>query len=152
VLLPRLEDDLLLLVQHAIARRLDQLPPLRWLDQASVGIGLVAQGYPHHFPVGGAVGGLSDIDAGVLVFHSHTHNPNGLRYTPQARGRSGLASLLMGSGATNPMISTSDGHVLTVVALSATGNGARGRALINAERISFPGRYFRGDIGQKEFG
>jgi phosphoribosylamine--glycine ligase len=42
--------------------------------------------------------------------------------------------------------------VITVVATGATLAGARGRALINAERILFEGRMFRGDIGAKEFG
>jgi phosphoribosylamine--glycine ligase len=64
-----------------------------------------------------------------------------------------LATLIMGSGVkAGATISTSGGHVLTVVAMGATLNGARGRALLNAERISFPGRYFRGDIGQHDMG
>ena len=150
VVLPRLEDDLVPLVQFAIARRLDQAPPLRWRDEASVGIGLVAQGYPHHFPVGGAVGGLADLDEGVLAFHNQTINANGMRYTPASSGRSRLSNLLLGSGVQRPALATTGGHVLTVVALGATTNSARARALVNAERIAFPGRSFRGDIGQRE--
>lgn len=153
VVLPRLEDDLLPLMQLMIAHRLDQAPPLRWRDEASVGIGLVAQGYPHHFAVGGPITGLTDLDEGVLVFHDATHNPAGLRYTPTTRrGGSPLAALLMGGGSgPGAAITTTGGHVLTVVALGATLNGARGRALLNAERISFPGRHYRGDIGGREF-
>jgi phosphoribosylamine--glycine ligase len=56
----------------------------------------------------------------------------------------------LGKGAQRT-ISTTGGHVLTVVALAATLNGARGKALVNAERISFPSRTFRGDIGKREF-
>jgi phosphoribosylamine--glycine ligase len=41
--------------------------------------------------------------------------------------------------------------VLTVVALGATLNGARGRALLNAERITFTGRFYRDDIGTHTF-
>ncbi len=152
VVLPRLQDDLLPLVQSMIARRLDQLPPLRWRDEASVGIALVAQGYPHHYAIGGQIEGLTDLDEGVLLFHDQTLNPNGLRYTPAAR-RSGnpLSNLIMGNPHASAALTTTGGHVLTVVAMAATLNGARGRALLNAERIKFPGRHYRGDIGWKEF-
>lgn len=151
VVLPRLLDDLLPLFQAAIARRLDQIPPLRWRDEASVGIAVVAQGYPHHYPLGALIEGLNDIDEGVLVFHDQTHNPGGLRYAPvtQGGGLFGLGRAGMLGGAAG--ISVSGGHVLTVVALGATLNGARGRALLNAERISFSGRTFREDIGLHEF-
>jgi phosphoribosylamine---glycine ligase len=150
VVLPRLEDDLVPLIQAAIARRLDKLPPLRWRDEASVGIALVSQGYPHHYPVGGQVQGLADIDQGLLVFHGQTQNSAGMRYTPAARG-GGLAGLLMGLGAGVGGITVTGGHVATVVATSATLAGARGKALLNAERISFPGRFYREDIGLHEF-
>jgi phosphoribosylamine--glycine ligase len=62
-----------------------------------------------------------------------------------------LGSLLMGSQHVAPDITLTGGHVLTVVGLGATLNGARGRALLNAERISFPGRIYREDIGAHEF-
>jgi phosphoribosylamine--glycine ligase len=35
--------------------------------------------------------------------------------------------------------------------MGATLVGARGRALINAERIQFAGRHYREDIGQHDF-
>lgn len=152
VVLPRLEDDVLPIIQAMITKRLDQVPPLCWRDEASVGIALVAQGYPHHFAVGGTIEGLADIDEGVLIFHDQTHNRSGLRYTPAThQGASPLAALMMGGGSPGTGITTTGGHVLTVVALAATLNGARGRALLNAERIAFPGRYYRGDIGRREF-
>ena len=152
VVLPRLQDDLFPLIQTAITRRLHQIQAPSWRDEASVGIGLVARGYPHSFPVGGAITGLTDLDEGVFAFHSHTHNPNGLRYTHAARaGRGALASLLMGNSPTSAAMSTTGGHVLTIVALGATTNGARSRALLNAERITFPGRSFRNDIGLGDF-
>lgn len=150
VVLPRLEDDLAPLIQAAIARRLDQVPPLRWSDEAVVGVAVVSQGYPHHYPVGGAVEGLADVDEGVLVFHDQTESALGLRYAPQ-RGASALSGLIFGAGPSAGSVTVSGGHVLTVVARGATLNGARGRALLNAERIRFPGRSFREDIGAHEF-
>jgi phosphoribosylamine--glycine ligase len=150
--LPRLESDFAQLIQAAITRRLDRVPPLAWRDEASVAIGLVAQGYPHHFPVGSALQGLTDLDDGVLLFHDQTTNPAGLRYTPAAyKGGGGLAALLSGGGVSTAGITVTGGHVAAVVALGATLAGARGRALLNAERVRFPGRTYREDVGAHEF-
>ena len=158
VVLPRLEDDLLPWVQAMIAQRLHEQPAPQWAPTASVGIGLTARGYPHHFPVGGAIHGLEEIDEGVLVFHSATESPASLRYTPRT-SRAASAGILGGlpgfpffGGSAPSVPHTTGGLVATIVAMGATLAGARGRALINAERISFEGRTFRGDIGAKEFG
>lgn len=148
--LPRLEDDLLPLIEAAITRRLDRMSPLRWRDEASVALGLVAQGYPHHYPYGAPIHGLSEVDQGVLVFHDQTHNPAGLRYSPAARA-GGLGGLLAGAQTPLAAVTVTGGHVATVVAMGATLAGARGRALLNAERISFTGRTYREDVGAHEF-
>lgn len=156
VVLPRLEDDLAPLLQAAIARRLGELPPVRWTAMPTVGLGLFARGYPGFFPYGGPVSGLDEIDEGVLLFHSATANPAAmLRYTPRAPSGGALGSmlggLLMGShgGGT---LHTTGGLTMTVVAQGVTLAGARARALVNAERVRFDGRAYRGDIGAKEFG
>ncbi|HEX5689565.1 MAG TPA: phosphoribosylglycinamide synthetase C domain-containing protein [Roseiflexaceae bacterium] len=151
VVLPRLEDDLMPWVQAMIARRLHELPPPRWLPTPTVGIGLIARGYPHHFAVGGTIEGVEQLDEGVLVFHSATENASGLRYIPRGGGRATSAALPLYAASTT-LAHTTGGHVLTLVASGATLAGARARALVNAERIAFDGRTFRGDIGAKEFG
>jgi phosphoribosylamine--glycine ligase len=147
--LPRLESDLLPLIEAALARRLDREPPLVWRDEASVALALVSQGYPHHYPLGATIDGLNEVEEGVLVFHGQTHNPAGLRYAPASRG--GLAFLLRGAAPTGG-ITLTGGHAVTVVALGATLAGARGRALLNAERIRFPGRTYCEDVGARESG
>jgi phosphoribosylamine--glycine ligase len=153
VVLPRLEDDLMDLVQATIARRLDQLPPLRWREEASVGIALVVQGYPNHFPVGSSIQGLPELEPGTLVFHDQTHNPLGLEYQPAGhRGPDTFARLIMGMGRPGTTITTTGGHVLTVVGTGATLDEARARALQSATRIDFAGRHFRHDIGAGAFG
>jgi phosphoribosylamine--glycine ligase len=158
VVLPRLEDDLLPWFQAMLAQRLHERPAPRWSETASVGIGLFARGYPHHFAIGGPVGGIELLDEGVLAFHSGTENPASLRYVSRLSGGRPLGGLmpslpLFGAGpAAGGALRTSAGLVLTIVATGATLAGARGRALINAERITFEGRMFRGDIGAKEFG
>ncbi|MEF3274848.1 MAG: phosphoribosylamine--glycine ligase [Chloroflexus sp.] len=140
--LPRMLDDLVPYLEAAIARRLHLLPPLRWRDEASVALALVTQGYPHHYPINAAVDGVSAVDEGVLVFHDQTESPFILRYDPSRRDR--LLSI-SSSG-----LYLTGGHVVTVVALGATLAGARGRAIINAERIRFPGRTYREDVGASE--
>lgn len=151
VVLPRLDDDLLPFLQATATGTLDQTPPLQWRDEASVAIALVAEGYPHHFPIGSPIDGLADLDDGILVFHHETTNPFGLRYTQTVQRESSLATFIMGEKPDHAPMSTTGGHVLSVVALGATLAGARGRALINADRIRFAGRFYREDIGQREF-
>lgn len=156
VVLPRLQNDLMPIIQAVLAGKLDQIPPFQWRDEATIGIALVAEGYPHHFPMGNPITGLADVDGGVMVFHHETDNPFGLRYTPAALRSSSTPLPLSGliTAASRPdiqTITTTGGHVLTVVSMGATLVGARGRALINADRIQFAGRYYREDIGQHEF-
>jgi phosphoribosylamine--glycine ligase len=158
VVLPRLEDDLMPWIQAMIAQRLHELPAPVWSPVASVGVGLMARGYPHHFPTGGVIRGVEDLDEGVLAFHSATDNPAGLRYIPRVSGMpslgrsSGRLPIFGASAAGVGATHTTGGLVMTVVAQGATLTGTRGRALINAERIVFEGRTFRSDIAAKEFG
>jgi phosphoribosylamine--glycine ligase len=149
VVLPRLEDDLLPIAQAMIARRLHEVAPLRWTPTASVGIGLYARGYPHHYPTGGPIQGIELLDEGVLLFHSATESTGGLRYIP--RSLSGGMSLGRGNALGSALPRVSGGLVATIVCQAATLAGARGRALVNAERITFDGRSYREDIGAKEF-
>lgn len=149
VVLPRLEDDLLLIAQAMIARRLHEIPPLRLTPTASVGIGLYARGYPHHYPTGGPIQGVELLDEGVLLFHSATDSTGGLRHIP--RSLSGGMSLGRGGTLGSALPRVSGGLVATIVCQGATLAGARGRALVNAERITFDGRSYREDIGAKEF-
>jgi phosphoribosylamine-glycine ligase len=88
----------------------------------------------------------------VLIFHHQTHNASATRHS----GASGaafnpLSSLVMGRTDLPGGITTTGGHVLTVVARASTLQGARGLALLNAEKIRFSGRYYREDIGAREF-
>lgn len=155
VVLPRLEDDMLPWLQATIARRLKDMPPPRWRDVATVGLGLVANGYPHHFPMGGPISGIEDLDEGVLCFHSATERSGGLRYQTAAQLSSmSFALPIFGSnplGDLGDVPRTNGGHVMTVVAQGETVDQARELAVRNAERIRFDGRSFRRDIGATDF-
>lgn len=164
VVLPRLEDDLLPWVEATIARRLHELPPPAWTITPSVGLGLMARGYPTFFPTGGQVHGLDEIEPGVMVFHSATTNPAAtVPYASRASaGRSGgttaLNSMLgglLGMGGTSQWaggLRTTGGLALTVVAQGVSLPSARARALINADRVKFEACTYRADIGERDFG
>ncbi len=161
VVLPRLQDDLFTLIAACNNRALHTLPPLRWKPEASVGVTLVAQGYPHTFPTGLSIGGLTELEAGVLAFQSETVNPVGMNYVsvmvqmPEKRGLLGgfgsafsEAMLVRPSGPSQ--LSTQGGRVLTVVALGANLADARAKAYANLGRIALPRSYHRTDIGLHE--
>jgi phosphoribosylamine--glycine ligase len=139
-----------------VTQRLHELPPPRWEALATVGVGVFARGYPISYSQGGLIGGLDELDEGVLAFHNATANPAAeLPYTPQRSRQAfnqvignllGMRGLPSASG-----LHTTGGLVLTVVARGVTLASARGRALVNAERIRFENSSFRSDIGAKEF-
>lgn len=150
VVLPRLEDDLLPWIQAMISQRLHDYPLPTWSPMPSVGIGLFAQGYPHHFATGGLIQGLEDLDEGVRVFHNATETPSSLTYTPRSNRSSSLLGMLVGT-IPNHTLHVAGGHPLTIVVMATTLVEAHQKALRNAERIVFGGRSFRTDIGAKEF-
>lgn len=141
VVLPRLEEDLLPWVQATLTQRLHELPPPQFAPLASVGLGLVARGHPNYFATGGAITGMEDLDPGVLLFHSAT----------ESIALGGRSLLGFGGAAGVPTLRVAGGHPLTIVASAATLGGARGRALVNAERIHFEGRTYRASVGEREF-
>ncbi len=112
----------------------------------------MARGYPHHYPVGGTIQGIEEIDEGVLVFHSATENSSGLRYTPRAStGKLSFGLPLFGSASMGGMARTAGGHVLTVVALGATLSSARRARWSTPNASPSRGRTYRGDIGATDF-
>ncbi|HYF65896.1 MAG TPA: phosphoribosylglycinamide synthetase C domain-containing protein [Herpetosiphonaceae bacterium] len=159
--LPRLEDDLFPLIAACNNRTLHTLPPLRWKPGASVGVTLVAQGYPHSFPTGMSIGGISDLEPGVMAFHSETVNPSGLSYVSVQMQMPEKRSLITGFGEalsdamlvrpTGPtQLSTMGGRALTVVALGDSLEAARARAYANLGRITMQRSYNRTDIAAGE--
>ena len=157
VVLPRLNDDLLPWLLAMMAGRVNELPAPQWSPLPTVGIGLLPKGYPVSYVYGSAIRGIEDLDEGVMLFHSNTAHPAAeLPYTPRRAPGSDLNKMLGGllrMQGVRPatILHTTPGLVMTVVTSGVTLAGARGRALVNAERIQFDGRSFRSDIGVKEF-
>jgi len=130
VVLPLLESSLLDLIRTVAegGSLRDQATPI-WRDGAAVTTVLASGGYPGSYPVGVPIRIPADIEAGgeVIVFHAGTEVQDGA-------------------------LVTAGGRVLAVTGLGRTVSEAAARSRAAAERIEFPGRTFRRDIGWREFG
>jgi len=123
VLLPRLESDLVDLLEATIDGRLAGAEA-RWKSDCAVCVVLASGGYPGSYATGKAITGLEHVPDGVTVFHAGTRQENG-------------------------RIVTSGGRVLGVTALAEDLVAARQRVYTAVERIEFEGRQFRRDIAVK---
>ncbi|MGH8278299.1 MAG: phosphoribosylamine--glycine ligase [Gammaproteobacteria bacterium] len=118
----RLKSDLVELCEAALAGRLDRATA-KWDVCSAFGVVLAAEGYPGKYGKGDAIEGLAfPVTGNVKVFHAGTAERNG-------------------------RIVTNGGRVLCVTALGDTLADAQGRAYATAGQISWPGRFFRRDIG-----
>ena len=120
----RLRSDLVELLNAALDHRLRELQ-VEWDPRKAVAVVLAAGGYPGTVEPGAIIGGLDVVDSlrQGKVFHAAT--------LPDGRGN----------------IVTAGGRVLTVCALGDTVLAARDQALAIADRIHFPGKQLRRDIG-----
>jgi phosphoribosylamine--glycine ligase len=126
VLMMRLDGDLLELM-HCVARgRLDQLPPPRFSDDATLTVVMAADNYPGTPEKGGAIEGIAEAEAGgAKVFHA-------------------------GTALEEERLVADGGRVLNVTARGATVGEARDRAYRAVDRIRFPTGFCRRDIGWRE--
>ena len=128
VILPRLGGDFARLMQALGDGRLAayvHTHPLRFSQRAYVSIALCAEGYPGRPRVGDPIV-IGDLPDDVWTFHAASKRvPDG-----------GFV--------------TAGGRVLHVVAQGDTPAGARERAYAGAERITWPGRFYRSDIAASE--
>jgi phosphoribosylamine--glycine ligase len=120
VVLPRLEDDLIDLLEAALGGRLAGVTP-RWSPAAAVDVVLAAAGYPEAAESGVPVG-LPEPAEDVLVFHSGT------------------------AIAPDGMLVSAGGRVLNLVGLGGTLDEAREKAYAAARRVRFAGAQMRTDI------
>jgi phosphoribosylamine--glycine ligase len=127
VLLPRLQADLVNLLEATIDQRLATMSA-SWASQSTLCVVLASAGYPGKYEVGKPIHGLDSAEAigEVIVFHA-------------------------GTKITDERIVTAGGRVLSVVASGQTLGQARENAYRAAEKIEFDGKYFRRDIGSTQF-
>jgi phosphoribosylamine--glycine ligase len=125
VLLPRLQSDLVDLLEATMERRLGAVTA-EWARESAVCVVLASAGYPGPCNSGMAIDGLQSVPPETLLFHAGTKR-DGKR------------------------IVTAGGRVLGVTALGADLRTARDRAYAAVEKVTFPGCQFRTDIAAKGF-
>jgi len=125
VYLPRLENDLVELLDASVSGTLDKIE-LKWKPEASVCVVMASGGYPGNYEKGKPICGLDDAAKlpGVKVFHAGTVLKDG-------------------------QIVTNGGRILGVTALGKDLHAAQSAAYAAVEKIHFDGAHFRRDIGEK---
>ncbi|NDL67312.1 phosphoribosylamine--glycine ligase [Anaerotalea alkaliphila] len=125
VVLPRLKNDLVDVVEAAIEGRLSEIT-LEWDERSTVCVVLASGGYPVAYRKGYPIQGLEEA-AGtpdILVFHAGTELVDG-------------------------RVATSGGRVLGITAFGKDMEEARSRAYAMVEKVDFTDKHFRRDIGIK---
>lgn len=124
VVLPRMKNDIIDVMQACIDGTLDQVE-LQFEDNAAVCVVLASKGYPVSYEKGYQITGLENFDGkdGYYCFHA------GTKQTEQG-------------------IVTNGGRVLGVTATGATLKEARANAYKAAEWVHFDNKYMRTDIGK----
>jgi len=119
----RLKSDLVTLVEHAIAGKLDQIEA-EWDRRVALGVVLAAANYPDTPRKGDVISGLPSESDNVCVFHAGTTEQDG-------------------------KVVTAGGRVLCVTALGENVKQAQKLAYDAITGIHFDGMQFRRDIGHR---
>jgi len=128
VILPLLQGSLVEILLRCAQGHLDP-QQIQWEEQAAACVVLAAGGYPGSYEKGLPIQGLAAAaNTGAIIFHS------GTRWSGPAR-----------SG----QILTDGGRVLCMTGKGKTLSSALEQAYAAAECVSFPGVYYRRDIGHR---
>lgn len=124
VVLPRMKNDILDVIDACIDGKLDQID-LEFEDNAAVCVVLASDGYPERYEKGKLITGLENFDGkeGYYVFHAGTKR-------------------------TEEGIVTNGGRVLGVTAKGENLKEARANAYKATEWVEFDNKYMRSDIGK----
>lgn len=122
VVLPRLKNDLLDIIDAVLCGRLSDIK-LEWDKRSAVCVVLASGGYPDAYKKGLAITGLKEVNE-AIVFHAGTAQKDGV-------------------------FVTNGGRVLGVTALGDDIESARKTAYQQAAKIHFEGVQYRTDIGIK---
>ena len=120
----RMDFDLYDYFVASVDGTLSLMPQIAWKNQSSVCIVLASEGYPESYPKDEEITGFDLIPKNAMVFHAGTKKQDG-------------------------KILSNGGRVLGVTALGDTLASAISNAYIAAEKISWPHKYCRKDIGKK---
>jgi len=120
----RMNSDLYDYLNESVDGTLSSMPPISWNDKTAVCVVLASKGYPESYPKNEEIKGLEQHNEGIFVFHAGTKKEN------------------------NSILSNG-GRVLGVTALGDTLESAISNAYSATEKISWPNKYCRSDIGKK---
>lgn len=124
-LLPRLENDLIEIIEAIIDERLNTIK-LKWSKKPAVAVVIASGGYPGHYEKGKIINGLDKASSlpQTIIFHAGTKKQDS-------------------------NIITSGGRVLAVTSLADTLDDAISTAYKAVNMIQFEGAHYRKDIGAK---
>jgi len=120
VVMPRLENDLVMLIIKMGQGKLDEITT-RHSSKAACTVMLVSEGYPGSYPKGRAMSGFEKVD-GSMLFHAGTAQKE------------------------NDVL-TNGGRVIAITSYGETIKDALKQSYQNAELINYEGKYYRKDIG-----
>lgn len=120
----RMDFDLYDYFVASVDGKLSSLPPPTWKKESAVCVVLASKGYPESYPSNEEIYGFDSVSNDVCVFHAGTKKLDG-------------------------KILSNGGRVLGVTALGNSLESAISNAYAAAEKISWPHKYCRKDIGQK---
>ncbi|MDE1726647.1 MAG: phosphoribosylamine--glycine ligase [Thaumarchaeota archaeon] len=120
----RMDSDLLDYIQASIDGTLASLPNISWKRQSAVCVVLASKGYPDSYPKNEEILGLDASNKDSYVFHAGTRRVDG-------------------------KVLTNGGRVLGVTATGDTLQSAIYNAYTRVEKIRWPSKYCRTDIGKK---
>ena len=120
----RMDFDLYDYFVASVDGTLSMMPKITWKNQSAVCIVLASEGYPESYPQNEEILGFDLIPKNAMIFHAGTKKQDG-------------------------KILSNGGRVLGVTALGDTLASAISNAYIVAEKISWPHKYYRKDIGKK---
>lgn len=123
VILPRLQSDLVEVIEHVLEGSDCEL---EWTEESAIGVVLAATGYPEDgYEKGAVIRGLSHIGDNMHAYHAGTAKNNQGEFI------------------------TNGGRVLLVTALGPSLEDAKQNVYRELETISCKGLFYRHDIGEK---
>jgi phosphoribosylamine--glycine ligase len=120
----RMNSDLYEYLNASSEQTLSKLPPISWTSESAVCVILASKGYPEAYPKNEEITGLDLTKDRVFVFHAGTKKED-------------------------VKILTNGGRVLGVTALGDSLENAITNAYSAVNKISWPNKYCRKDIGKK---
>lgn len=122
VLMPRLESDLIDIIEKSIDNSLVE-EDLKWSQKHCLTVVATSGGYPQEYKKGYEISGFEKLDENIMVFHNGTCEREGKIYT-------------------------NGGRVVSVTSLGSTIDEARENIYKNIDKVNFEGIYYRSDIGK----